>query len=78
MEPSSNRQTVEIGFTQSLIDDCVFYCGDNIFIVYVDDGIFIGDTDNQILAIIAQLQGLGLTIEDRVTQQTMWESTSND
>ena len=33
--------------------------------MYVEDGIFIGDTDNQILAIIAQLQGLGLKIEDQ-------------
>ena len=56
---------LEVGFTQSLIDDCVFYRGTTIFIVYVDDGIFIGDTDNQILEIIAQLQGLGLKIEDQ-------------
>ena len=56
---------LEIGFTQSLIDDCVFYRGDTIFIVYVDDGIFIGDNDNQIMAIISQLQGLGLKIEDQ-------------
>jgi hypothetical protein len=33
--------------------------------VYVDDGIFIGDSNNQILAIIAQLQSLGLKIEDQ-------------
>ena len=33
--------------------------------MYVDDGIFIGDTNNQIFAIIAQLQGLGLKIEDQ-------------
>jgi hypothetical protein len=31
----------EINFKQSLIDECVFYCGDVIFIVYVDDGIFV-------------------------------------
>ena len=68
---------LEVGFTQSLIVDCVFYHGDTIFIVYVDDGIFIGDTDDQILAIIAQLQGLGdLKLRTRVTLQTMWESTS--
>jgi hypothetical protein len=54
---------LEVGFTQSLIDDCVFYRGDTIFIVYVDEGIFIGDNDNQIMAIISQLQGLGLKIE---------------
>ena len=56
---------LEVGFTQSLIDNCVFYRGSTIFIVYVDDGIFIGDTGNQILAIIAQLQGVGLNIEDQ-------------
>ena len=31
---------LEVGFTQSLIDNCVFYRGDTTFIVYVDDGIF--------------------------------------
>ncbi len=56
---------LEIGFTQSLIDDCGFYRGDTIFIVNVDDRIFIGDNDNQIMAIISQLQGLGLKIEDQ-------------
>ena len=33
--------------------------------VYVDNGIFIGDTDAQILEIISQLWGLGLAIEDQ-------------
>ena len=33
--------------------------------MYEDGGIFIGDTDNQILAIISQLQDLGLKIEDQ-------------
>jgi len=56
---------LEIGFSQSLIDDCVFYRGSTIFIVYVDDGIFIGDSDDEILSIIVQLQGLGLKIEDQ-------------
>ncbi len=31
-----------IGFKPSLIDDCVFYRDDIIFMVYVDDGIFLG------------------------------------
>jgi len=58
-------KTLEIGFAQSLIDNCVFYHGDTIFIVYVDDGSFIGDSDDHILAIIAQLRSLGLKIEDQ-------------
>jgi hypothetical protein len=35
---------MSIGFTPSLIDDCVFFCNDIIFMVYVDDGIFLGST----------------------------------
>jgi hypothetical protein len=36
-----------IGFTMSPIYDCVFFCGDIIFMVYVDDGIFLGSKDSQ-------------------------------
>jgi hypothetical protein len=32
----------EINFKQSLIDNCVFYWDNIIFIVYVDNGIFLG------------------------------------
>ncbi len=46
---------LEIEFKQSLIDDCVFYCGDVIFIVYVDDGIFHGSSDKQLTNIITEL-----------------------
>ena len=56
---------LEVGFTQSLIDNCAFYRGSTIFIVYIDDGIFIGDMDEQILEIISQLQQSGLDIEDQ-------------
>jgi hypothetical protein len=42
----------EINFKQSLIDDCVFYRDNVIFIVYVDDGIFLGPSDQQLHDII--------------------------
>ncbi len=35
----------EINFKQSHINDCVFYPGDVIFIVYVNNGIFLGSSD---------------------------------
>ena len=54
-----------IGFVQSQVDECVFYRGDIIFIVYVDDGIFLGKSDSQLQAAIAKLQGLDLNIEDQ-------------
>jgi hypothetical protein len=36
---------LSIGFTPFLIDDCVFFWDDIIFMVYVDDGIFLGNND---------------------------------
>jgi hypothetical protein len=52
-----------ISFYPSQIDDCVFFRNNVIFIVYVDDGIFIGNNDTQLQAIIREIQALGLNIE---------------
>ncbi|KAL7484860.1 hypothetical protein ACHAW6_010466, partial [Cyclotella cf. meneghiniana] len=54
-----------IGFTQSTIDECVFYRDDIIFIVYVDDGIFLGQSDDQFTVIIKELTEIGLEVEDQ-------------
>jgi hypothetical protein len=54
-----------INFKQSLIDNCVFYQDDVIFIVYIDDGIFMGLSDKQVRGIINKLQNLKLLIEDQ-------------
>ena len=59
------EKLASIGFHPSLIDDCVFYRGDVIFMVYVDDGIFVGSDDTQLQDIINEIQGLGLNIEDQ-------------
>ncbi len=56
---------IKIEFKQSLIDDCVFYRGDIIFIIYVDDGIFLGSSDKQLTNIITKLQNIDLDIEDQ-------------
>jgi hypothetical protein len=37
-----------LGYSSSLIDDCVFFCGNIFFMVYVDDGIFLGNDDAQL------------------------------
>ena len=55
----------EIGFQQSLIDECVFYRDDIIFIVYVDDGLFFGNDDDTLSLIIKKLRDSGLNIEDQ-------------
>jgi hypothetical protein len=54
-----------LGYTSLLIDDCVFFRGDIIFMVYVDDGIFLGNDDVQLLQETKEIQGLGLNIEDQ-------------
>ncbi len=38
-----------VGYTQSLIDKCVFYRGSVISIVYVDDGIVLVPTDSELI-----------------------------
>jgi hypothetical protein len=57
----------EINFKQSLIliDNCVCYRDDLIFIVYVNDGIFLGSSDQQLSDIINELRKLNLSIEDQ-------------
>jgi hypothetical protein len=54
-----------IGFQQSMIDECVFYCNDVIFIVYVDVGIFMGPNDHKISDVIKEIKKAGLDIEDQ-------------
>ncbi len=58
------EKLLSIGFQQSLVDKCVFYCRDIIFIVYID-GIFMGKSNDQISLAIKELKGLNLNIEDQ-------------
>jgi hypothetical protein len=37
-----------IGFTPSVIDDCVFFRDNIIFMVYMVNGIFLGDDDSKL------------------------------
>jgi hypothetical protein len=54
-----------LGYTSLLVYDCVFFRGDIIFMVYVDDGIFLGNDDAQLLQAINEIQDLGFNIEDQ-------------
>jgi hypothetical protein len=55
----------DINFKQSLVDNCVFYWDDVIFIVYVSDGIFLESSNQQLHDIINKLHNLKLFIEDQ-------------
>ena len=50
---------------QSIVDECVFYRYDILFIVYVDNGMFFGNSDDAITSIIQQMKDKGLNIEDQ-------------
>jgi hypothetical protein len=56
---------MSIGFTPSLIDDCIFFCNDIFFMVNVDDGIFLGNNDSKLQDAIRDIQDVGLNIEDQ-------------
>jgi hypothetical protein len=56
---------LSIGFTTSLVDDCVFYRDDVIFMMYVDNGTFLGDDDLKLQQAIKDIQDIGLNIEDQ-------------
>ncbi|KAL7465899.1 hypothetical protein ACHAXS_006202, partial [Conticribra weissflogii] len=51
---------------QSCIDGCIFYKGNIIFIVHVDDGIFLGATGEQQIGEKGFLQCVNLDMEDQV------------
>jgi hypothetical protein len=54
-----------LGYTSLLIDDCVIFCSDYVFMVYMDDSIFLGNEDAQLQQAIKKIQDLGLNIEDQ-------------
>ncbi len=53
-----------LGYTSSLIDYCVFFCGDIMFMVYVDGGIFLGNDDAQLQQAVKKNKDLGLNVKD--------------
>jgi hypothetical protein len=59
------EKLISLGYKASMIDNCVLFRGDIIFMVYVDDGIFLGPDDEQLQAAIREIQEAGLNIEDQ-------------
>ena len=56
----------DIGFEPSNVDECVFYRGKVIFLVYVDDGIFISPDQEGINKAIMDLQSRNLILRIKV------------
>jgi len=57
-----------IGFSQSQIDECVFYRKRCIYVLYTDDSILVGPDNNELDAIVNDMKriGLKLTIEGSI------------
>ena len=62
------QQLEKAGFTQSSHDECLFYHGQSIYILYTDDSILTGPDPEELNRIIAKLEEIGLkmTYEDGV------------
>lgn len=53
-----------IGFKQSIVDECVFYRGGMIYVLYTDDSILAGPDENEINKTIEEMKAiLDITIE---------------
>jgi hypothetical protein len=56
------RLVNQVGFTQSKIDECVFYKGNVIYVLYTDDSILAGPNQEEIDRVIEQIKAAGLDI----------------
>jgi hypothetical protein len=55
----------KIGFSPSLIDPCIYYRGNLVFLVYVNDGIFLSPSSKAIDKAIKELREAKYDIEDQ-------------
>ena len=62
------KHLLDIGFTQSQHDKCLFYCGTVIFILYTDDSIILGPDEAEIDNLIDKMKqaGLDLTVAGKL------------
>lgn len=54
----------ELGFSQSIVDPCVFYRGTTIFICYTDDGIALDLKGSNLDSFVQELNDVKLKVED--------------
>ena len=58
-----------IGFTQSTVEECVFYRGQSVYVLYTDDSILAGPGKSKLDRIIEDMKrvGLKLTVEGDIS-----------
>ena len=65
----AKKLTKECGFTQSNVDECVFYRGRNIFVLYTDDSLLTGPDSKELDQIVSDMRKakLDITVADDVS-----------
>ena len=58
------KLTKELGFKQSRWDECVFFRGSVMYVLYTDDSIIAGPDEKEINQVVKDIQGAGLTITE--------------
>ena len=59
-----NKLVNKLGFVQSKIDECVFYRGKTMYVLYTDDSLLAGPDQKEIDQIVEDLKKVGLNITD--------------
>ena len=54
----------KVGFTQSAHDECVFYRGNVMYVLYTDDSILAGPDREELKQVIADIQAAGLDVTE--------------
>ena len=57
-----SRLVQRAGFTKSKVDDCIFYKGNVMYVLYTDDSVLFGPTQKEIDNCIQDIQAAGLKI----------------
>ena len=60
----TNKLTKELGFKQSKVDECIFYRGTTMYVLYTDDSLLAGPNKGEIDQIIKDLKAANLDITD--------------
>lgn len=65
----TDKLVKKVGFTQSKVDECVFYKGNVIYVLYTDDSILAGPDEQEVNNVIDQIRRakLDITIEGDLT-----------
>ena len=60
-----HERLLKLGFEQSAIDECLYYRGSLLFVIYVDDGILASSNKEEIEKAIEDIRSTGCEIDDQ-------------